>query len=41
MGNSSVREALILGKPVEEIVDQWQPALQEFKQTREKYLLYP
>jgi len=41
MGNSSVREALIQGKPVEEIVAQWQPALQEFKQTREKYLLYP
>jgi len=41
MGNSSVREALLQGKPVKEIVDQWQPALQEFKQTREKYLLYP
>ena len=40
MGNSSVREALIQGIPVEEIVNQWQPALQEFKQTREKYLLY-
>lgn len=41
MGTSSVREALIQGTPVEEIVGQWQPALQEFKQIREKYLLYP
>ena len=41
MGNSSVREALIQGKSVEEIVDQWQPALRKFKQTRERYLLYP
>ena len=40
MGNSSVREALIQGRPVEEIVEQWQPDLQEFKQAREQYLLY-
>ncbi|MDA2929349.1 DUF1343 domain-containing protein [Acidobacteria bacterium AH-259-O06] len=39
-GNSWIREALMHGKPVEEIVDQWQPALQEFKKKREKYLLY-
>ena len=41
VGNSWVREALTQGTPVEDIVDQWQPALQEFQQIREKYLLYP
>jgi len=41
VGNSWVRIALTQGTPVEDIVDQWQPALQEFKQTRAKYLLYP
>ncbi len=41
VGNSWVREALTQETSVEDIVDQWQPALQEFKQTREKYLLYP
>ncbi len=41
VGNSWVRIALTQGTPVEDIVDQWQPALQEFRQTRAKYLLYP
>ena len=41
VGNSWVRGALLQGQPVEQIVNQWQPALQEFKQNREKYLLYP
>ncbi|MDA2934296.1 DUF1343 domain-containing protein [Acidobacteria bacterium AH-259-D05] len=41
VGNSWVLQALTEGRPAEEIMDQWQPVLEEFKQDRDKYLLYP
>lgn len=40
IGNGWVREALLKGHPVEKIVTQWQPKLEQFKQKRGKYLLY-
>ncbi len=40
VGNSWVREALSDGRPVEEIVHRWQEELKEFKEVRERYLLY-
>lgn len=40
-GNSWVRESLLRGQPVDQIVRRWQPGLEEFKKKREKYLLYP
>ena len=39
-GNSWIREGLLRGQSVDEIVKRWQPSLEEFKQKREKYLLY-
>ncbi|SFA95827.1 Uncharacterized conserved protein YbbC, DUF1343 family [Lentibacillus halodurans] len=40
IGNGWVREKIEEGASVEEIVNTWQPELDEFKQTREDYLLY-
>ncbi len=39
-GTASLREQVIAGKSEEEIRTSWQPGLQQFKQTRKKYLLY-
>lgn len=39
-GNSWIRESLLEGKQVEEIVQRWKPGLQEFKKKRERYLIY-
>ena len=41
VGNSWVRKALSEGRPVKKIIAQWQAELEEFKQVRKKYLLYP
>lgn len=40
-GNSTLMQQVIEGKSESEIRDSWQPALEKFKQTRKKYLLYP
>lgn len=40
VGNSWVRRHLLQRRPVDEIVKQWQTALEEFKKKRTKYLLY-
>ncbi|RSD25032.1 DUF1343 domain-containing protein [Mesobacillus subterraneus] len=39
-GNGWIREAIENGQSVEEIKAQWQDELDQFKQVREKYLLY-
>ncbi len=39
-GNSSIRQGLLQGRPVEEVVRHWQAALEAFKKKRKKYLLY-
>lgn len=39
-GKSYIREMLLAREPVEKIVQQWQPELQEFLKIRKKYLLY-
>ena len=39
-GTSKLREAFEQGTALEEIVRSWQPALDDFKRTRESYLLY-
>ncbi|SDI71427.1 Uncharacterized conserved protein YbbC, DUF1343 family [Natribacillus halophilus] len=40
MGNSWVREEIENGTSVDEIIDNWQDDLEDFKQTRNDYLLY-
>lgn len=40
MGNSTVREALNKGEPVEKIVAAWKTGLDAFAKTRQPYLLY-
>lgn len=40
IGNGWVREEIEAGTPLEEIVKQWQPGLEQFKEIREDYLLY-
>jgi uncharacterized protein YbbC (DUF1343 family) len=40
-GTSNLRVDIISGKTIEEIRSSWQPALEEFKKIRAKYLLYP
>ncbi|TAH07727.1 MAG: DUF1343 domain-containing protein, partial [Sphingobacteriia bacterium] len=39
-GSNSLREQLIAGKTAQEIKQSWQPALNQFKAIRKKYLLY-
>ncbi|GMA47329.1 hypothetical protein GCM10025854_15790 [Tetragenococcus muriaticus] len=39
-GKSYIEEDLKNGEEVENIVEKWQPELEEFKETRENYLLY-
>jgi uncharacterized protein YbbC (DUF1343 family) len=39
-GSASVRESLSAGKPVDEIIRDWQPVSEEFARVREPYLLY-
>src|SRR5699024_4954582 len=40
IGNGWVRDKIENGASVDEIVSEWQPELDEFKETREDYLLY-
>ena len=40
-GNSTLRWQIINGKTEEEIRASWQPALEKFKEIRNKYLIYP
>lgn len=40
-GNSTLRQSIINGKTEEEIRKEWAAGLESFKQTRNKYLLYP
>jgi len=40
-GNSTLRWQIINGRTEEEIRTSWQPALENFKKTRNKYLIYP
>jgi uncharacterized protein YbbC (DUF1343 family) len=40
-GSSTLQSQIKLGKPENEIRKSWQPALDEFKIIRKKYLLYP
>jgi len=40
-GNSTLRWQIINGRTEEEIRASWQPALDNFKKTRSKYLIYP
>jgi uncharacterized protein YbbC (DUF1343 family) len=40
LGNRQVADAVLAGKPVQEIKGLWQPALTEFQQRRVAYLLY-
>lgn len=41
MGTDAVRLGIIKGKTEAEIQEEWEPALQQYRKTREKYLLYP
>lgn len=41
MGTAHVRHAIIRGKSEEEIREDWQEELEEYRQTRNRYLLYP
>jgi uncharacterized protein YbbC (DUF1343 family) len=41
LGNSTVREELERGEPVDKIIAEYQPGLDEFAKERQKYLLYP
>jgi uncharacterized protein YbbC (DUF1343 family) len=41
LGNSTVREGLESGKPVDQIIAGYQSGLDDFAKTRKKYLLYP
>jgi uncharacterized protein YbbC (DUF1343 family) len=41
LGGDRVRNALINGVPLMQIVNEWQPKLREFRQTRRQFLLYP
>jgi uncharacterized protein YbbC (DUF1343 family) len=40
-GSSTLRWQIINGKTQQEIHDSWVPALEKFKETRSKYLIYP
>ena len=40
-GGSRVREHLEAGKPVPDLVKEWQKGLQDFRELREDFLLYP
>ncbi|MGG3467947.1 DUF1343 domain-containing protein [Neobacillus pocheonensis] len=40
IGNGSIRADIEAGKSIEEMKAKWQPALDKFMDTREKYLLY-
>ncbi|MCL2289415.1 MAG: DUF1343 domain-containing protein [Bacteroidetes bacterium] len=40
-GNATLRWQIINGRTEEEIRASWQPALEKFKKTRSKYLIYP
>jgi uncharacterized protein YbbC (DUF1343 family) len=40
-GTKTLREQIVAGKTAEEIKKSWQSGLNEFKQIRKKYLLYP
>ncbi len=40
-GGTALREQIIAGKSAEEIKASWQPALNNYKEMRKKYLLYP
>jgi uncharacterized protein YbbC (DUF1343 family) len=39
-GTSSLREAIVAGRPVEQIVSGWTAALRRFEDRRRPYLLY-
>lgn len=39
-GGNTLRKQIIAGKTADEIAESWQPGLETFKKTREKYLLY-
>lgn len=40
-GNKTLRQQIIDGVPESEIIDSWQPLLDDFKKKRKTYLLYP
>ncbi|RDV13247.1 DUF1343 domain-containing protein [Pontibacter diazotrophicus] len=40
-GTTLLKEQIIAGKTEDEIRQSWEPALNQYKQTRKKYLLYP
>ncbi len=40
-GTDKLRKQIIAGKDIDEIMQSWQPELEEFKEIRKKYLLYP
>jgi uncharacterized protein YbbC (DUF1343 family) len=40
-GSAQLRQQLIAGMTEREIYDSWKTQLNEFKQIRKKYLLYP
>ncbi|WP_241788950.1 exo-beta-N-acetylmuramidase NamZ family protein [Sphingobacterium rhinopitheci] len=40
-GTDELRKQILAGKTEEEIKNSWKPELEEYKQMREKYLLYP
>jgi len=40
-GTDKLRKQIIEGKTEDEIRDSWQPKIEEFKNVRKKYLLYP
>lgn len=40
-GTDTLRKQIIAGTPEKDIRKSWEPALSNFRKTREKYLLYP
>jgi uncharacterized protein YbbC (DUF1343 family) len=40
-GNDQLRKDILAGKPEDEIRKSWEPALNQFRKVRSKYLLYP
>jgi uncharacterized protein YbbC (DUF1343 family) len=39
-GGTAVREHLTAGRPVQDLIDSWQPSLEDFRKRRAPYLLY-
>jgi uncharacterized protein YbbC (DUF1343 family) len=39
-GTDQVRSAIELGQPAEDVINAWEPELNRFRATRERYLLY-